>query len=164
MPKSSLESFDHSLDLDEDIDLHHKGWLIQRIFWVVFVIILILTAFGLFGNGLLSSRETLSGPNSIVYEHFARHQSETDLKVRAVPTGGFVRIAFHKGYLEEFKIETIFPQPYDQQFKDGSHIYFFVAEEPIDVIFSLSPKMVGSMETLVNVNGVNIPVNHFIYP
>ena len=54
--KHSPETVRHQLQLEEHLEHHKQGWIIQKIGWVVLYAGLILALAGIFGTGPLSYR------------------------------------------------------------------------------------------------------------
>ena len=55
--KYSVETAKTGMELQEDLHLHEKGWIIQRIGWAVLFAVIIAGIIGVFGNGWVSSEK-----------------------------------------------------------------------------------------------------------
>ncbi|MBD0294127.1 MAG: hypothetical protein ICV84_02845, partial [Flavisolibacter sp.] len=52
--KHTVEEVKTDLEIDEDLDLHEKGWKLQRFGWFFIFALVILAALGVFGDGIAS--------------------------------------------------------------------------------------------------------------
>ena len=61
--KHTVEVIKTDLEINEELDLHEKGWKFQRIGWIFIFLLVALSAFGFFGDGLASKKtETIPRP------------------------------------------------------------------------------------------------------
>ena len=51
--KHTVEVIKTDLEINEELDLHEKGWKFQRIGWIFIFLLVALSAFGFFGDGLV---------------------------------------------------------------------------------------------------------------
>ena len=76
-----IEKVKTSLEIDEDIDLHLKGWIAQRIGWVSMLAFLIASALGVFGTGVLSAVTSKKEAKTLIFERFNRYENEGNLQL-----------------------------------------------------------------------------------
>lgn len=162
--KRSIEHFKHSIEIDEAINLHKKGWIIQRIGWSFFALVVISAILGLFGNGPLSYKSQESNGNLLEYEKFGRFQSEMELKLTVRPQNGTGVVSVPKSYLEEFDIEKVFPEPREQKVVGENHVFTFTGDSPITVVVYLLPQQTGTINTTIHANNQPFQLSQYIYP
>src|SRR5690606_9369853 len=116
--RTQVERIKHSLELEEKLDHQLKGWRVQKICHIGIGMIILLTAFGLFGNGLLSTKRIEKNGISLRYEKFLRHEKEMD--IRWTVTGQEeIQFLIPMNYLDRFKIEKVLPEGYETSLTDG---------------------------------------------
>src|SRR5678810_1484903 len=67
----------------DEISLHRKGWIIQRIGWCIMFAFLTAALLGLFGEGPLSNKKLQAGNISIEYERFCRYEHGMKIKLQS---------------------------------------------------------------------------------
>ena len=161
--KEVVEHINHEIPVDEQFDLHKKGWKIQRGGWVFMLLIIVLSIAGLFGMGPVSTVAKHQGDFDIQYERFNRYESETEIKIRS---GGqpINVVALPQAYIEKFQVQSITPEPADQIAEDGYIKYFFNGAKNHSVVFYLSPSAFGNTKGTVKINSTDISLQQFIYP
>ncbi len=157
-----------SLQLDDKIDLHRKGWRIQAILWVIIFLFILLAALGLFGDGILG-RQTLGEKESAIwleYDRFTRKHAPGKLEVHVVGSASSpAQLVIPANYLKNFQIEAITPSPNNVVTTAGGQVaYTFHAEGPLTVIFHMKPDAIGKVADTIRVNNQTFTLNHFIYP
>jgi len=72
-----------SLEIVQDMTFQRRAWVVQRIAWVVMLLIVVAAVLGLFATGPLSgtTAKTDDGVLTIEYGRFARHDAQTDLLI-----------------------------------------------------------------------------------
>lgn len=153
-----------SLELEEDYPLQQKGWLLQNLATFLIFIVILLTALGLFGNGLLSTKKSEANDIVVEYEKFVRNGGEAQLRFSMNRADTITYILFPLSYLDHFRIETIIPQPTSSEVQDGAVLYRFRTKQSTIITFNLSPQQTGSCEALLKVNDTNFSLTHFTYP
>ncbi|SFC35915.1 hypothetical protein SAMN05421747_10983 [Parapedobacter composti] len=162
--RDTIERVDHSLELEEKLDHQIKGWKVQRICGVLLLILIVFTALGLFGSGILSEREVKKNNMVVQYERFLRYENETTIGwlVRGQDRINFL---IPQQYLNKFKVEKIVPDNYETILADGYIGYTFkVSTGETAIRFYLTPKKAGTMVDVWKVNGQSFEIAHFIYP
>lgn len=161
---ADIEYVDHPLQLDEDINLHIKGWKIQGVAWIVIFVFLLLAAFGLFGTGLLSYRTISKNGDVLEYEHFGRFQGQTELEFTLNKESGITQIAFPQTYIDKLQIERIIPLPEKTEMLNYNIVYTFNITDHGKIIFYMVPQKTGAIEGTVAVNNILFNLSQFIYP
>jgi hypothetical protein len=162
--KNTVEHIKPTLQIEESISLHEKGWIIQRVGWVVVIAIVIAGILGVFGEGPLSKEEPVSGNIKAKYERFFRFEAEMKIVVES-SADHISQISFPQHYLKNFKILRFVPEPDNNITAAGEVIYNFLPAQNRIVSVYLTPTNHGQIDGDMKVNGVNtFSLHHFIYP
>jgi hypothetical protein len=159
-----VERIKPSLQLKDEIDLHLRGWIVQRIGWVLLLLLVIAASLGLFGSGWLSSGHVAAENGVVSFERLARFESPMKLIVQVDKTDGDIEVRIPRSYLSCIEIDKIVPEPAAQKAAEGSMIYTFDADPASAIIFYLIPESTGSIRMEMTVDNSVFPVAHFIYP
>ncbi|MDQ2656315.1 MAG: hypothetical protein M3Y60_02760 [Bacteroidota bacterium] len=164
--RRKIERVQSSLEIDEDIDLHETGWIIQRIGWGLMLLVLILATLGLFGNGLLSEIKLVAGNTTVLYHKFLRSEADTEMEVVTHDVGGKVRIVLSPDFIDLYKFDRITPEPSSQKVENGYTILEFPAKGQARLVFffSIREGMRGRIHNTISVNNTDFELNHYIYP
>lgn len=159
-----MERLKPSLQLEDEIDLHEKGWVAQRIGWLLMLIMLVAASLGLFGTGWLSYATQMAGNSHVSYERFGRFELPMQITIRSQADEGRLTVSIPQSYLQCFKVSQITPEPSDRKTENGSTVYTFEGDDEITAQFHLEPETVGTVRTGIHVNGSLFTLSHFIYP
>ena len=165
MPKQdkTIEVVEPGFELDEQLSLQKKGWVVQRVGWVMMLVVMIAGATGLFGNGLLSDKTVSSGNTKAEFERFYRY--ETEMKVLVESAEHISSISFPQHYLKDFRIVRFVPEPFNNNTTRNEVRYNFLPGENRIVSVYLIPKHYGAIDGLIKVNETtSINLDHFIFP
>src|SRR5688572_25582044 len=122
---NKVERVTSTLELDERIDLQVKAWQAQRVGWVFIFLIVLTAALGFYGEGWISKKEMKSGPVSIEYERFFRHEARMELRLSLSETAGSTIVSLPMQYLKKVRIESIIPEPKENFIQNGRVQYVF---------------------------------------
>jgi hypothetical protein len=164
MAKQDIELVKHNLPIEEDIPLHKKGWLAQRIGWLLMFLFVVFAAAGLFGDGVLSKQKISSQQSLIEFDKFYRFEARMELKLDFESTGDHSIISFPAHYLKDMKIESIVPEPQENKTADGFVHYTFNGSNKMNVTFYMIPQTFGFIKGTMFINNNNFKLSHFIYP
>jgi hypothetical protein len=159
------------LDIDEDIVFEQKTWTVQRIGWVIMILIVLLALLGFTGRGgLFGINKRIVQDNSqelqLEYEPFVRRGAGAEIRVelKAADTAQ-TRLNFSQSLLEKVRIEQVVPQPSQAQIDENGITYTFSGgERPAQYIFYLSPQKAGKLHTSLRAGRREISFSQFIYP
>jgi hypothetical protein len=161
--KSNVEKAVSTLQIKEDIPLHEKGWIVQRLGWILILGVMAAGLLGLFGQGLLSKQKVSSGNINAEYQRFFRY--ETEMQVALHSPQHISTILLPQQYLEKFSKIMFIPEPSSTMTISGGVLYNFPPSDNHSVSIFLTPQDWGSIDGALQVNNVsNIPLHHFIYP
>ena len=152
-----------SMDMPDEIDLHEKGWVVQRVGWAILLLILLAASLGLFGNGLLSKSRTGDLMTTIGYEKFGRFESRMEIKI-ATSTQKNIELKIPQPYLRKMEIEKVVPLPEKQKLEKDKMVLTFLASDIAEITIYLVPQKAGMISTSIEVNGKSYNISHFIYP
>ena len=151
------------MEMQDEIELHKKGWVAQRIGWVLLALILIAASLGFFGNGLVSKRYLSDEIASVSYERFGRFETPIEMKVNA-NIKNKLELKIPQAYLRKMELDKIVPQPEEQRIENDNMIFSFAANDLAQVTVYFLPQATGTISTSVDINGRTFNISHFIYP
>jgi hypothetical protein len=102
------------LQLDEDLPFLRRSWRVQRIAWVLMVLILGAALAGAFGRGPLSKARASSDDGSLLveYERVLRQKAPVEFRIRFDPgSDGVARLSLNRDCLRKLRVESIVPEP-----------------------------------------------------
>lgn len=158
------------LELDEHFQAQKRGWTIDRIGWVVMVVIVCTALLGAFGNGPLGLASAGSDELKVRYNRFGRLGADLVLKVqmdRAAASQGEFGLWLSNSYLEGVRIDQISPSPDTEEPLDEGILYTFVAGGgDLQAEFDLTGDKIGVLEGAVGSSGPEDSVSffQFLYP
>jgi hypothetical protein len=159
-----IERVEHTIEIDEALNLHKTGWTIQRIGLTFFMLIVILALLGMFGNGILGYRKTEAAGNMVEYERYGRFQNSTSIHFLANNENGRAVVHIPQQYLQDFELQKITPEPDQQTVLNGHYVYSFQANKPVHILLRGMPKKRGAIEAVVRVNNTQFTLSQFIFP
>lgn len=158
-----VEVIKHSIPIDEELALHKKGWVIQRVGWVMIFLFMLLALLGLFGEGPLSSRTVAPGDIKISYDRFGRFEHETAIKLES--SGEDISsISLSEQYIRNFKVTKIVPEPGNPVVSAGYINYTFPGHGNRHITLYLDPTDYGNSKGSIKVNNYTISLAQTIYP
>jgi hypothetical protein len=90
------------IDIDEQLALHEKSWVIQKVGWFFIIGIMVVGLLGLFGEGIMSEKKISKEGVSVTFEKFYRYEAE--MRVLVESDTHISSISFPQDYLREFRI------------------------------------------------------------
>lgn len=164
--RKAVERIKTSLGIEEDIDLHIAGWIVQRIGWGLMLLFLILAATGFFGDGAASVEELVSGETSLSFEKYTRRENDTELEIIASSQNGSIRIGLSPEFNQTFRIERMVPDPRHQGTDNGRIVLDFAASGRAQITLFLKVRKheTGKARSIVTVNDHPFILSQFIYP
>ena len=161
------------LQINDDMEFQRRSWIVQRVGWLVFALVILLAALGLFGDGLLSNAQAgqKEGELWLEYQRFERFQHEFRIKVYAnenTAANGEIMIQLDRHYLENVEVISVAPAP-DSEIKDTDWItYVFKTNgggSPFTAYFYVAPQKAGPLSGTFRLqNGDPVGFSQFIYP
>jgi hypothetical protein len=162
------------MEINQDQGFLKKAWTVQRVGWVVMVLLLLAALVGLLGGGGPLSQATAgaaSDPLQIEYQRLARHQTPTELRLALGPTAardGVFRVWLARGFLQQMQITSITPTPERVETSEDRLVYEFPAAGGVSstgVTFFVEPNQIGSLRGQAGLpDGPTLSLNVFVYP
>jgi len=160
-------------DLNQDLDVQHKTWILQRIGWIGMALI-ILAAFTIYAAAATSRR--IYEPEKpklfrLEYDRFGRYGSESllrlDLTAEATQSHHVI-VWMDRTFWTSHVVEQIAPEPISSSIGPGGFLYTFdigAPNVPAIVIVRLRPEYAGSLEGHIRVNDRgSVTFHQFIFP
>lgn len=164
MNKKADTTVKHTLPIDEWPQLHEKSWIIQRIGWVLLLLFVAAGAFGLFGDGKLSSKRISAGQASCSYDHFLRYEGSSRIHFE-ITRAESISLTIPQQYISEMGVRSIIPQPEKSFFSENNIVYLFASTgHESSIILDCHPKTTGSVSGEITLNNTRFLLKHFIYP
>lgn len=161
--KHTVEVIKPDLEIDEKLDLHEKGWIIQRLGWVIIIAVMVVGALGLFGQGWASKQKPSQGAVNVEYERFFRY--ETEMEIRIQSREHIASVSLPQEYIKNFRRMRFEPEPENNTTANGEVVYNFLPSNNQVLTIYLVPKSQGSIGGTMKVNGTTgFDLHHFIYP
>lgn len=160
------------LQIDENMEFQRRSWIIQRVGWAIFTLVILLAALGLFGDGVLSNAQAgqPDGGFWLEYPRFERFEDEFRMKVHAGEGAAAereIRIQLNQRYLDAIEVNHISPEP-DSEIKDADGVtYVFKTDRSsrFTAHFYMLPRKVGPLSGTFRLqNGDRVDFSQFIYP
>jgi hypothetical protein len=162
-----------SLELEQDLAFQRKDWRVQRVAWVVGLILLLLAAAGVFGSGPAAHAE-LAAAGDLVharYDRFVRREAPASLELRLrADTGGpdTVQVWLGNEFFERVEIRGIQPEPSNVRLLDDGALYEFAGPasgDEVNVTIHYRPQHTGTMATGIGAEaGASDELRQFVYP
>lgn len=172
---STLDTVSRTEDIEVgcDLDFERRWWRLQRIGWVIFVLLLIAGVLGLFGHGPWS-KATANPPGSelrVCYDRLARRETPCILELhleKAALTSTEVRIHLNRALVERMQLKEIVPVPVQAEpLADGARFLFRIDPSCDSAVihFSENPTTPGIVDAEITVEGAQpVRFRQFIYP
>ncbi|THU41090.1 hypothetical protein FAM09_02945 [Niastella caeni] len=162
--KQSVETVRHKLQLDESLEQHKRGWIIQKIGWGILYSALILALAGVFGSGPLSYKTLIKNGNSVKYERFLRYESEAEMTFNIQNAKDSITLEIPQQYMQYIDLHSITPLPHSNRTVNDVTTYYFHALRTANIHCHLMAKRTGSITAIIKVNETPFTISHQIYP
>jgi hypothetical protein len=158
------------LDIDQDMLFQRKQWVVQRIAWLIFALIVLAGLSGLLGTGPLANARAGDADVQIEYESILHRASPTELMIHPgdqITADGNIEVALTQAFLKNLEIHRIIPEPDSEELSGDEIIYSFKVGEggPSTITFQFEPLDAGSFQGHIRINnGDPISINQLVYP
>ncbi|RFB85824.1 protein-L-isoaspartate O-methyltransferase [Rhizobium leguminosarum bv. trifolii] len=160
-----------SPDLPEGVLDHGKFqrrfWAVQRISWIVFVLVLLACLLGLLGRGGLFSRQMLFlADGSIDFPVISRWNAPEDMVVNFAPSSEDRIFTMDAEFLQTFSVEGVDPPQRATFAREGRIGYVFPGDPAgrTQVVFRLQTQLVGSRRATIGIGEEIRTQSTFIFP
>jgi hypothetical protein len=161
------------LEIFQDMTYQRCEWIIQRVAWIVMLLIVIAAVAGLLGDGPLSRRTARDpgGTFQLEYDRFLHYGTQTTLTVRFAPRvarDGEVRLWLSLDYLDGVQVQQITPEPARVEAGPDRSVFVFRVSDPdapATVFFHVLPQHRRPLSGRVGVGDREpLPFDQFVYP
>jgi hypothetical protein len=153
----------NKLPIEDDISLHKKGWIVQRVGWALMFAFIVAALMGLFGEGPMSGKKIKVGSINVEYERFCRY--EHGMQIRLESAGENINtVSIPQTYLKSFRVSEIVPEPAKQVATAGYIQYQYDGSENNIINFFLTPVQRKNVEGIFQVNQHPFTIKQTIYP
>lgn len=156
------------IQLDDDDAFQRRMWVVERLGWSAFALIVLAALTGFCGPGPASSTTRASGALEVRYDRFVRLQSPAAIEITLPVRGDQVRLQVSRDFLAQMSIEQVIPEPGSVEADTAFHTYVFVpaaGAEQIRVEFLARPGTVGRVRGVVQLEGgERVAFTQFVYP
>jgi len=155
------------LQLDEKRKFHRAFWVVERIAWVAFALVLVLALTGLTGSGGPLSKVTVSFPaGEADHPRVARWEASDELLVRFNGGAETRRLALDHSFFEYFEVEGVQPEPERTLTGPDGVVMEFSAEQsaPIRVIIYLRALHAGLVNYRIGLDDSTAEASTIILP
>ncbi len=161
------------LEIEQDHDFQRLTWRLQRVGWIVLVVVILAALLGLFGSGPLA-RATTGAPGAplrLEYDRLGRIEAPTTLTALLRPSArrpGEAILHLDRGFTDHFQIESVQPTPDRTEAGPDHSVYAFRVTgpgEPVRVTFRLRPEQIGPLTGRARVDGGSwLTCTQFAFP
>ncbi len=157
------------LPVTEDMRFQKAAWIVERIGWGVFAVVIVLGLCGVFSRGYLS-QSAASVPDSsfaIQFERFQRVSVLTRLFITVTPHEDEARVHFNAAFQEAYEIEAVEPRPVRTSAGQNGFDFYFepTSGEALNIVLWARPRRIGLLSLEVAGPGAaSLPFRVFVYP
>jgi hypothetical protein len=161
------------LEIAHDLKFERRSWRVERVAWVVALLILVAALLGFLGPGPLGKATAASPDKSLSLDYFRieRYGAPVELRFHidgALAKDGRLQIWLDRDFVEALEIKHIDPKPESVQINGERFVYVFKtasAPETIKVFFHAEPTKFGKTPAQAGVvNGPEIGFSQFYMP
>ena len=161
-----------SIQIEQDLDFQQKSWTVQRVSWIIMLLIAAAGLLGVFGGGPIADA-TAGDRNEleIEYERLVRMSGSEKLGIsfgeRAPRSGSTVSLWLDREWLSRHNVRAIVPEPESTTVAADRVTYYFSAKpgSPTKVEFDLETIAFGSIHGKAGIpGGTTVTFNQFSYP
>jgi hypothetical protein len=161
---------EESLQAEQNLAHQQREWLVERVGWIVMLLLILAAAAGLFGNGVLSRASVSDGKQmTIEYERFAHYLTPTSFKVhmRTTSKDKDIQLRINSDFLHGVKLEKVVPEPIRVETGDKWLSYHFPVNTAgeVTIKFDVTPETVGKLSAVITAaSEAQLSFNQLIYP
>lgn len=157
------------LDIDEDIQHEKLKWKIERISWIILIVILLLALAGGLGAGPISSKLIGTGSFSLKYLLINRYEAPAEIKIetRFIPREDFT-IWINDSFIKETAELSVNPNPKSYYVQNGNAIFVFEENEkngsPVAITFQFNHQRAGIFNLRAGIGKDYIETTQVVLP
>jgi hypothetical protein len=154
-----------ALEVYDNVSFQKKVWFMERIFWIALALFVLLSFFGVFGQGP-AARACIEKDNiKVNYNKFLRFGDFTTIKIQLPPQARPI-IGLPKDFVNNLQSITIMPTPEKTFFAKEQIKYIFMMDEtgPSEINIAFKPVKRGRINGFIENNSTYINFSQFVYP
>lgn len=157
------------LDIDEDIQHEKLKWKIERISWIILLVILLLALAGGLGAGPVSSRIIETRSFSLKYLFINRYSAPAELKIHTkfIPREDFT-IWIKDSFIKEAAELSVNPNPKSYYVQNGNAIFVFEENDnnndPVAITFQFNHQRIGITNLRAGIRKDYIETTQIVLP
>jgi hypothetical protein len=166
-----LQTDSERIQVPQNLKVQYKSWTLQRIGWIIMILIVLAAALGLFGQGILSKTKIFSSSKSLQleYERFMRFggRSEMLFNLNTQSPADTIILTLNNTYLDYIQVESVQPEILFNKVDGKVTNYYFLKSElsnQIKFIIHIKPLKTGSVNGQIKANDEILNFTHYIYP
>ncbi len=163
-----------SIEISQDMKFQERSWRVQRVAWIVMLLITAGALAGLFGDGVLArgSAGPPSSAMSVNYARFTRLGSnsvlEAEIASSAIAGDSTARVWVDRDWLDGYEVLSITPEPEFTELLADRAVYTFKfgpGAGRAKVKYSLDARVMGLARGRIGLDGgPSYQFSQFIYP
>ena len=169
MPKSTRVG---TIEIEQDLDFQRRSWAVQRVGWIMMLLISIGGLLGVFGGGLLANASVGGdGELRVEYERLVRMTGSEQLEIslgQGARQSSTMSIWLDRDWLSRHKVRSILPEPDSTSVSPVRVTYHFRVDPAAGrskVEFDLEIHAFGPMRGKVGIpGGKTVTFDQFSYP
>lgn len=167
-----MKKHNGELEIDEDLKMEHRTWTVQRVSWVILLLIVIAALLGFTGRGGVKginniTKSTPSQTMEVEYDRFLRDEVEGEMKISlknlisTSPT-----LFFSREFYDKVRVEEIVPEPEHVEISQDGIAYTFRATKPeFIVLYYTKPLHIGPLQVVTKgPDNETVTMSQFVYP
>ncbi len=158
---------DDGLQLEENRSFQERYWVLQRLAWAGFAVVMVLALVGLTGSGgFFQKQEIRFGDAVVQLPLVSRWEAADEMKIVFEGHADAPAVTVGAGFFDRFDLERIEPRSSASQLHDGGQVMSFFADGdgPHIVRFSLRAMHFGWTNFDLTIGGMTRPVNLVVLP
>lgn len=160
-----------AIEVDQNLDHARSLWRVQRVGWVIMLLIVIGGLLGLFGNGPLAEDRARAEGLTLDYDRFARHGAASSLRVEVRPEavrGDTLKLWITRDFIDGLKLESVVPEPASVETRGDLLVFAFAHPEPpgpTRITFNVRPDEYWTQRARAGIDGGgSLSFRQLIYP
>lgn len=161
-----------SIEIEQDLEFQRKSWKVQRIGWMIMLLITLGGLIGLFGDGpIADARAGDSRTLTVEYQRLVRLSAEEKLAITpgsaSVASGPTVSIWLDRKWMSRHDLRGMVPEPESTSVASDRVTYHFRVDPriPSKIEFDMQTKAIGLIRGRAGiVGGSTVTFNQLSYP
>ncbi|HAL44974.1 MAG: hypothetical protein A2Y12_06615 [Planctomycetes bacterium GWF2_42_9] len=154
-----------TIQINDDIGFQKKIWVLERIFWVLLFLFIVICILGVFGQSPFGPASIEKNDLKITYDKFLKFKDPSTIKI-IIPANANPVLGISKDYMESLEEVSFIPFPDKNFYADNQIKYIFMADQskPIEITISFNAGKNGKLKGYLKNNGTVINFSQYVYP